>query len=184
MRVHEIMSIELVTVSPNTPFRDIWHLIFQKRVHSVPVVDDRGKLLGIIVEQDLLQPLYPNYSEIIDELATAGSFDDLEQKVADLSGLKADEIMCKRVIFTRTNSMAMRALSRMLVHNLRQLPVLDENDNVRGIISKGDIFDGLFKTHISSTKKTRSVARSIKSAPRSKSTKKQAAVKHSSKRKK
>jgi CBS domain-containing protein len=41
----------------------------------------------------------------------------------------------------------MRALSRMIVRNLAQLPVLDEKDRVVGVVTKGDIFYALFKQH-------------------------------------
>ena len=66
----------------------------------------------------------------------------------EVAKLLAKDVMCPRVIFTRVESPAMRALSRMLVRNVHQLPVLDNNDRIVGMITKGDIFDALFRRHL------------------------------------
>lgn len=152
MKVSDIMSLSVVTVGPKAPLRDLWKAIFKKHIHALPVVDTKKKLLGIVSEEDLLKPLYPNYQEYIEDFIGADDFEDMEEKIYDVAKLTAQKVMSKKVIFTREETPVMRALSRMIVRNVRQLPVLSKVDTVIGVITKGDIFDALFTRHLAMKK--------------------------------
>ncbi len=129
--------------------RELWKTIFKSHVNSLPVVDKSNKLLGMVSEEDLLKPLYPNYKEVIEDFVSASDFEDMEEKIHELTKLKAKHLMNKTVIFTRAETPIMRALARMITRKVRQLPVLSEENILIGIITKGDIFDALFKKHLS-----------------------------------
>ncbi|MFZ5845552.1 MAG: HPP family protein [Patescibacteria group bacterium] len=159
MKVDQVMSRKIILVALDTPFRDLWQIIFKKRINAAPVVDKSKKLFGIITRDDMLRFLYPDYSEFIAEFSAPRDFEEMEEKIHDLLPLKASDMMCKRVIYTRTDTPIMRALSRMIVRSVNQLPVLDDNDRVVGIITKGDIFYALFRRHLSHPKPKRRTKR-------------------------
>lgn len=164
MKVHQIMRTSVITVTPKTPFKELWEAIFKKHVHSLPVVDTQNSLLGIVAEEDLVRRLYPDFSEIIDDFKTATDFEEMESNVGKLTELKAGDVMHTRVIFTREDTPIMRALSRMLVRNVRQLPVVTGEGIVIGVISKRDIVDALIKrqSHKKATKVSHSVSKTGK----------------------
>lgn len=155
MRVADVMSSKVVTVSPDTPYRQIWGKVFTKHINAIPVVDSKRKLLGLITRQDLLTPLYPNYQDVMENLETISDFEIMEDRIEDMSTLKAKNIMSKKVIFTREKTLIMRALSRMIVRRVNQLPVLNDEDALVGMVTKGDIFYSLFRAHLSEKKKTK-----------------------------
>jgi len=148
MIVSEIMSKEVVTVTPETPYRDLWKYFFSHRIHTIPVVDDRKKLLGIINREDLLRPIYPQYQEVFEYLETSKDYEAMEDKVREMAHLNAKKLMSTHVIFTREDTLIMRVLSRMIVRKVDQLPVLTYEDVVVGIITKGDIFYSLFRSRM------------------------------------
>ena len=148
MKVGEVMSVHIVSASANTPLRDLWKAIFKKGIHGLPITDNKKKLLGIIAEEDLLKPLYPSYRDLIEDFVSASDFEEMEEKIQELTKLKAEHLMSRKVIFTRPETPIMRALSRMIVQNVRQLPVIDRDNTLIGMITKGDIFDILFKKHM------------------------------------
>lgn len=148
MKVRDVMSKKVEFVSPDTPLRDLWKAIFKKHIHALPVVGKDKKMIGIVVEEDLLTPLYPNYRELVEDFVGAEDFEEMEEKIHDLVKLKANDVMNKRIIFTRDDSPVLRALSRMIVHKVHQLPVVTEENILIGVITKGDIFDSLFKKHL------------------------------------
>lgn len=152
MIVADIMSRGIATITSDASYRDVWEKIVKKHVNALPVVDSRKKLVGIITREDLLNPLYPKYQDIMESLESAHDFEEMESKISELSGLSAKSVMSKRVIYTRQSTLIMRALSRMIVRSVDQLPVLDENDKVIGIITKGDVFAVLFKKYLKNTK--------------------------------
>lgn len=145
MKVADVMSSSVFTVLPNTTVRELWKLLFVKHVNAVPVVDKEKTLVGIITKEDLLKSLYPDYQEYFINATGVGDFEIMEDKVRDMGNKKAAEIMCSKVIYTRADTPIMRVLSRMIVRSVDQLPVLSDNDNVIGMVTKGDIFIALFK---------------------------------------
>lgn len=155
MKVYEIMSKISASASPDATFRDLWKLIFKKRVNAIPVVDKKNLLLGLVTKEDLLQALYPDYREYVEELSSESDFEAMEDRVRDMAGRRAKDVMCRRVIYTRMDSPIMRALSRMIVRRVNQLPVLDNKDVLCGIVTKGDIFKALFKKHMQGKKTKR-----------------------------
>ena len=148
MKVYEVMSSKVVTVSDKSKLKELWKAIFKLHIHALPVVDAKNHLVGIVSEEDLLRLLYSNYQQYIEDFVTAADFEQMEGKIVEVAKFLAKDVMCKRVIFTREESPAMRALSRMLVRNVHQLPVLDSRDRLVGMITKGDVFDALFRRHL------------------------------------
>lgn len=51
----DIMHRKVVTVAPDTSLRDVIQLFLQKQITGAPVVDDGGKILGVVSQTDLLR---------------------------------------------------------------------------------------------------------------------------------
>lgn len=168
MKVRDVMSAHVSSVSSEASFRQLWHQIFKLHVNALPVVDKQKKLIGIVSREDILKYLYPNYQEFIEEFSTTTDFKRMEERVHDLLTLTARDLMCKKVIYTRTDTPIMRALSRMIIRRLNQLPVLSENNRVIGMVTKGDIFYALFKRHLKQkeTSKSKPTKRAKTAKPR------------------
>ena len=147
--VKNFMHKKVLTVNLDTSLSDIWSLIFKKGIHALPVVDKKNKLLGIISEEDLLSKIYPEYTEII---ADINHFDlsSLEGQVKKLKKFTAKDVLSKTVFTTKEEASIFLALSRMLMLQIRQLPVIGKDRTVIGMISKGDLFDYIFRHYLSS----------------------------------
>src|SRR6266536_1904944 len=52
--IESVMTAEVVTARPSTPFRELVDLLQCNRVSALPVVDQDGKLVGVVSEADLL----------------------------------------------------------------------------------------------------------------------------------
>lgn len=149
MQVEDFMNRQVVTASVATSLRGVWEIICKKHVHSLPIVDQKKKLLGIITKQDLLTKIFPQYDEIIPNFSAGEDFEgDIKEKIEELKHWTAKKVMSTELVFTRPKTNVMRALSRMIVRKVRQLPVVDEKGRLVGVIAKGDIFDKLFKKNL------------------------------------
>jgi CBS domain-containing membrane protein len=143
--VRDIMSAKVVTVSPDITFRDAWQLIVKKHINAVPVVNKKNELLGILVKEDLLKALYPDFTEFLADLEVDENPEGMIDGMKRVWTKKVSDVMQKRVIFCREDNKAMHALGRMLAHRINQMPVLNEKNGVVGVISKGDLFTVLDK---------------------------------------
>jgi CBS domain-containing protein len=51
----ELMSSPAVTVTPDTTIQDVATIMYEKRVNPVPVVDENGRLVGIVSRSDIVR---------------------------------------------------------------------------------------------------------------------------------
>jgi len=149
MRVKQLMSKRVVSVSPKASFTELWKIIFKKGIHGLPVIDKNKILIGIIAEEDLLSKLYPSYQEYVDDFQSATDFEEMEKNIGELKKLRAQDVMNKSIHLTYPETAILQALSKMIIRQVRQLPVIDNEGKLIGIITKGDIFDYLFKNYLS-----------------------------------
>jgi CBS domain-containing protein len=153
MKVRDVMKTSVITVASSMLLRDLWKLIIKKRINSVLVVDKKGNLEGIVVREDLLAMIFPKYDEFISDFESAADFNEMESHVRTIGNKKASDVMKTKLIFAHEDTELIRALSRMIVHHVEQLPVVTKNEKVIGIVSKNDIFSSLFRTRANRSSK-------------------------------
>jgi len=54
LKVKDIMTTEIITVSPDTEIVKAAKILLKKRINGLPVIDDSGKLAGILCQSDLV----------------------------------------------------------------------------------------------------------------------------------
>ena len=143
MTVAEFMNPNVVTVSVDTALPKIWELITAKHIHGLPVVDKDKKLAGFVSKEDMLTKLFPETED--PEEISSDTDADIEERLEKLEKMTVNKVMNSQAVFTRADANVMRALSRMIIRKVRQLPVVDDDGRIIGMISKGDIFKGLFR---------------------------------------
>lgn len=130
MFVHDRMSSPAVTVTADTSFQNALKLMRDHGFRRLPVVDKKGRLVGIVSERDLL---YASPSS-----ATSLSIWEVHYL---LSSLRVKEIMTKDVITTTPDTPVEDAAELMVTHKIGGLPVVDGRGDVVGVITETDIFN-------------------------------------------
>lgn len=140
--VQEVMRAEVTTVSPDTPALEIVNLLLQKGYHSLPVIAENGRLLGIITDGDLLRRA--GLSTRLDG-AAALSAADWQQKLSGLSSqaVTAASLMTAPVITITPTAPLSQAVQQMAAHHLKRLPVVNEQGRLAGWVSRVDILRAL-----------------------------------------
>ncbi|TVR90062.1 MAG: CBS domain-containing protein [Spirochaetaceae bacterium] len=128
MIVSQIMTANPFTVQPDTPVTDAQEIMRREKISRLPVLDHH-KLVGIVSEKDLL---YASPSP-------ASSLDVYEMTNL-LSKLKVKAVMSKTPQTIHANDLVEDAARLMRDADVGGLPVLDENDNLCGIVTESDVF--------------------------------------------
>jgi CBS domain-containing protein len=128
MRVSELMQIELQTVSPETPVTDVFVALAESRISALPVVDDAGRLVGVISKTDILA----SEEDAEGEADRAALFD--RTPVRDL--------MTSPALTISPDAIVREAAQRMLAAGVHRLFVTD-GDRAVGIISMTDILQAV-----------------------------------------
>lgn len=128
MLVKDRMTLNPVTAQPDTTHKQATELMREHNVHHLPIVEKNGKLIGIVVDEDLLsaQP----------SPATTLSIYEIHSL---LSKLQLKQIMQHPVRTVMPDCPLEEAARIMLNEGIGCLPVM-ENDQLVGIITDTDIF--------------------------------------------
>lgn len=139
MKVADCMSKQVDFVGTDSLVQDVARLIFGRGINGVPVCEEK-KLVGFITERDILAQFYPSIQEYVEDPLNATDFEAMEEKASEIFEKKALEIMSESPVTVSTNTPLLRAQSLMFIHKVGRLPVVNEDKELVGILSKSDIF--------------------------------------------
>ena len=147
MKVKDVMTKDVVSVSPSMGIREIYDIFCKKQIGGVPVIDKESKLLGLITKTELLDVLIPDYFEMLTDFLFIDDLGALEEKLETLPPLElfiAKDLMLTNVITINENASLMKAPAIMSNHNVRRLPVVDKQNKLVGLITRMDVCNALF----------------------------------------
>ncbi|NJL93475.1 MAG: CBS domain-containing protein [Anaerolineae bacterium] len=129
------MTTPAITVPRSTSLPDTDALMRQHNIRRLPVVDDYGKLVGIVSRSDVREAQPSD--------ATTLSIYELNYLLAKLT---VDRVMTHPVLTVTPETTVAEAASLMLEHKLGGLPVMN-GAKVIGIITESDIFRMVVKLY-------------------------------------
>ena len=121
MLAKDLMKTSLVTLPPSEPVYKAAKLMKEHNIGSILVID-AGKLVGIFTERDLVR------------LVADGN--PLDISIGD--------VMTKDLVTAKPDDPAITVICRMAEHNIRHVPVIDDEGKPVGIISGRDVMRNLF----------------------------------------
>lgn len=141
--VADIMTRDTIVVRPDTPLKEAIQILVKHRISGLPVVDDTGKLVGIISESDLMwqetgvNP--PAYIMILDSVIYLENPARYERDLHKALGQTVGEVMSDQPVTISPDKTLPEAAKIMHDRNIRRLPVIDASGHAIGIITRGDI---------------------------------------------
>jgi len=137
MLVKEMMTKDVITVSPDTSLKEVGKILKEKRISGLPVVDDVGNVVGIITVTDILiiirqiyewQELQRNTAKL-----NISEFVDMEWL-----NKKVNEVMKKNVYTLDENESINEVMRLMFTHQIHTIPIT-KDDKLVGVIGKRDL---------------------------------------------
>lgn len=120
-KCHEVMTKDPVCCLPNDSALKAAELMKSGNIGSIPVIENEEgkKLIGIVTDRDLTLKI------------VAQGLDSKTRKI--------ETLMSRNIVTCHPDDDLQKALDIMAEHQLRRLPVVDENGRIRGIIAQADI---------------------------------------------
>ncbi|MEO5342879.1 MAG: CBS domain-containing protein [Gammaproteobacteria bacterium SHHR-1] len=149
MLVKDIMGCNVRSVKADTSLLEVVSLMCLYRISGLPVVDDEGKLVGIIAEKDVLARMFPSLEDLmaVEGGLASVDMDEMMGRYKEVVRLKVSDLMTKGAISTTPDTHILRAASVMARHKFRRIPVTDGGYLV-GVVSMGDVHKAIFKVNI------------------------------------
>ncbi|EME99217.1 hypothetical protein H340_17457 [Streptomyces mobaraensis NBRC 13819 = DSM 40847] len=133
--VDELMTRNVVRVRPDTPFKEIVKELAENDVTAVPVVDQGGRVVGVVSEADLMR----KSADQPDPFGRVPVPNPEAWERAKAEGARAEELMSAPPVCARPEWNVVETARLMSAQNVKRLPVVDETDRLVGIISRADV---------------------------------------------
>lgn len=128
VRVRDIMTTRPVTIGPEAPLAAALQAMREKEIRHLPVVDEGGRLVGILTDRDLRQ-------------ASFARFRALREADRDLT---VQDAMSWAVVTTHPEATTAQAAAVMFERRIGSLPVVEDGRLV-GILTERDLLTALMK---------------------------------------
>ncbi|WP_018683757.1 CBS domain-containing protein [Actinokineospora enzanensis] len=128
MRAREIMSVPVLTVTPETPVKRVAELLAAKGFTALPVVDGAGRLVGMVGEADVVRGRIP----VDPRFRTAAAEDEAPPPRT------VGEVMTVPAVSVDAGADVAAVARVMVAHRHRSLPVA-AGGRVIGIVTRGDL---------------------------------------------
>ena len=142
MKAKDVMSRDVVTVSPSARIRAIYDIFKKTRYGGVPVVDKEKRILGMVTKAEILSVLLPDYFDMLGEnIKFIDDFGALDEEFESLPAFElfiAEDIMMKGAITVDEDVSILKVVAMMQRYSVRRILVARTN-TLEGIIKRGDI---------------------------------------------
>ena len=130
--VKDVMTTEVVVVRRDTGFKEMAAVLRRYRVSALPVVDDAGRVIGVVSEADLLAK---------EALADPGVMAEVlhHKDVRKAEGLTAGDLMTRPAVTAAPEDPVEQAARMMHFMRVKRLPVVNSGGQLVGIISRSDV---------------------------------------------
>jgi len=122
LKINEVMTATPITLAPELRMREVLEIFRKKRISGAPVITGEGNLVGILSMEDLIRCLIDT---------------DLDASIS--------KYMTTKLITVANTDPIIEALKKFVGTNFGRLLVVDKNQKLAGIITKGDINRGILK---------------------------------------
>ena len=117
-KVRDVMATRPRSVTPQTPVTEVARLMEDDDVGSIPIVEGE-RLVGIVTDRD-----------IVVRAVAQGK---------DPRGMPAAEVASRELVTIDPDDDLSEALTLMAQHQVRRLPVVDEDERLVGVLSQADV---------------------------------------------
>jgi CBS domain-containing protein len=135
--VRDVMTTRVIWVRKTASFREMAATLRECRVSAFPVLDDTGRVIGVVSEADLLAKQALDGGEDGMPGMITGLLRRREQEKA--RGVTAGDVMTSPAVTVRPEDTVEHAARVMYTRKVKRLPVVDAGGHLVGIISRADV---------------------------------------------
>jgi len=142
MVVQDVMTTEVITVHKYESIVHVAHILSERNISGLPVVDKENKVIGIITQADILSILGVRREHTFKDLLKHMLGEPLpERKMGDIVG----DIMVSPAFTVKPTANISEIAQIMDEKRIRRLPVVDNENRLIGIISRADILKAVIR---------------------------------------
>lgn len=152
MLVGKVMTRPVVCISPDATVADALELMMSRKVDGLPIVDDENRVVGIITMADLLRRVRRQHPLAFGVFFTpiyyyVEGYAEATERVKRLMQMPVTEVCTRTVITCGPDGHLADAAGLMVDHRIKRLPVVTEDGQLVGILSRSDVMRALWERY-------------------------------------
>ena len=144
LMVKDIMWHDVVTVTPDDTLKDVANKMFRNRLSALAVVDENGKLLGVINDRDLIKAALPDYQALISNLNYSLDVEPFEELLKREDKIKVSQLFRDEYEVTTPETRIVEVAAMMIFKDVRRVFVTSD-DNLVGVLLRKDIVNMIIR---------------------------------------
>jgi CBS domain-containing protein len=140
MKVKELMTRDLTAAELTMTVRELIELFYRSGLSSVPVVNEEGRIVGIISERDIIEGALPGYFEVLYGIT---DMNHLSQKLREIENDRIEFYMTPEVVTVEEDEDDLVAADLMIRKNVKSLPVVNKDGIFVGVLRRIDLLKDL-----------------------------------------
>jgi CBS domain-containing protein len=146
LKVKDIMTKEVISVSPEAEIANAAKILLEKRINGMPVMDAFGRLVGIICQSDLVAQQkaipVPSVFTLLESYIPLTSIKRIDKEMEKIAALTVKEAMTLEPVTVSPETDIEEVAKLMVDNKYHTLPVV-EGGKVVGIVGKEDVLKTL-----------------------------------------
>jgi CBS domain-containing protein len=144
LMVKDVMRHDVATVTPDDTLKDVANKMFSNRLSALAVVDENGKLLGVISDRDLIKAALPDYQALISNLNYSLDVEPFEELLKREDKIKVSQLFRDEYEVTTPETRIVEVAAMMIFKDVRRVFVTSD-DNLVGVLLRKDIVNMIIR---------------------------------------
>jgi CBS-domain-containing membrane protein len=144
MKARDVMVSPVITTKPSASVKEVARILLNNHISAVPVIDDAGRIVGIVSEGDLMRRADLG-TERHRSWWLAALFAEEEELAAEYvkqHSRKVADVMTKRLVTTSPDATLGEIAGLLERHSIKRVPIV-ENGALVGIVSRANLIQAL-----------------------------------------
>ena len=149
MKVEDIMTADVISIQKETSIIEVARLLWKNKIHSLPVIDNKRQLVGIVTEmdffiKDVVSSYFPQWLELMRRIRQENVVSFKEQEnLGYVIHSRADDIMTAEVVTVKLDTTINELMDIFKETRFKTFPVVDKNKTLLGIVSLVDVIKSI-----------------------------------------
>ena len=138
--IRDCMKKTVFSIASTAAIRDAAKILVEKRIGILPVLDHNNRPIGVVALKDLINLTLPCFVHLFTDVDFVSDFGAVEDSLPSDANLdQSITTLMHPGTVLEEHSGLLRAYAFMLQHDLHDLPVVDKEGKLSGIVSRVDV---------------------------------------------
>ncbi|MCH9023932.1 MAG: PTS sugar transporter subunit IIA [candidate division Zixibacteria bacterium] len=142
--VRDVMRHHISSVTPDDTLKDVANEMFRNRLSALAVVENGGKLVGVINDRDLIKAALPDYKSLISNLNYSMDVEPFEELLKQEDKIRVSQLYRDDYEVTTPDTRIVEVAAMMIFKDIRRVFV-STDDKLVGVLLRKDIVNMIIR---------------------------------------